>query len=63
LEVEMKKVMILAAIIGLVVFLVKKAMADRQNWQGLTEAEVRGRLNERLPTKIPEDRRQHIAEC
>ena len=56
----MRKLLLAASLIGLIVMAMKKAKMDRENWQGLSEPEARDRLEERLPSKIPDDRREHI---
>lgn len=56
----MKKLLFLALIIGVAAALAQKAKADKETWLGLSEDEARERLEQRLPSKIPEDRREHI---
>ena len=58
----MKKILFIAALIGLIVMISKKAKSDRDQWQGMTEDEVRSRLDERLPNRVPEERREAIAD-
>ena len=58
----MKKILSIAALIGLVAFIMQKAKQDRERWQGLTEDEVRDQLDHRLPNQIPDDKRQAIAD-
>ena len=58
----MKKFLFLAALIGLIALIARKAKADREQWQGLSEDELRGRLDQRLPGQIPDDKRELIAE-
>lgn len=58
----MKKLLFLAALIGAIAFLARKAMADRQEWEGLSEDELRSRIDERLPNQISGDKREQIAE-
>ena len=58
----MKKFLFLAALIGLIALIARKAKADREQWQGLTEDEVRGRLDQRLPGQIPDEKRAMIAD-
>lgn len=58
----MKKLLFLAGLIGLIAFIAKRAKMDRSQWEGLTEDDVRTRLDERLPPQIPGDKRQMIAD-
>jgi len=56
----MKKLLLAAVTIGIITMAMKKTKMDREDWQGLSEHEARDRLDERLPNKIPDDRREHI---
>ena len=58
----MKKLLFLAALIGVIAFIARKAATDREQWEGLTEDELRSRLDERLPHQIPDDKREMITE-
>ena len=58
----MKKFLFISAVIALIALIARKAMADRQQWEGLTEVDVRDRLDERLPSQIPDEKRQMIAD-
>ena len=58
----MKKLLFIAGLIALISLIAKKAQADREQWSGLTEEDVRDRLDRRLPHRIPDDRRQVIAD-
>lgn len=58
----MKKVLIIAAVIGLVALIAKKSSSRREEWHGLTESQVRDKLSERLPTRIPEERREVVTD-
>lgn len=58
----MKKILSIAALIGLVAFIVQKAKQDRERWQDLTEDEVRDQLDHRLPNQIPDEKRRVIAD-
>ena len=51
--------LVVAAIAGLIT----KAKAHREaEWHGLTESEARAKLDEKLPGKIPADKRSAIAD-
>lgn len=58
----MKKLLFLAAAIGVVVFLMKKSEMDRTRWQGMSEDEVRTKLGERLPSRMPEEKREAVTD-
>jgi hypothetical protein len=58
----MKKVLIIAAVIGLVALIAKKSSSRREEWHGLTESQVRDKLSERLPNRIPEERREVVTD-
>ena len=58
----MKKLLFLAALVGIIAFIARKATLDREEWEGLTEDELRSRLGERLPSQIPDDKREQITE-
>ncbi len=51
----MKRVIIIAALVGLVVLLCKQRAVRRQEWHGMTEEQVRERLGEKLPSKMPDE--------
>ncbi|MGI9605464.1 MAG: hypothetical protein ACR2P0_04935 [Acidimicrobiales bacterium] len=59
----MVKRLFIIALIGIVIAsIVKKAQTDRSQWEGLTEQEVRDRLSERIPGRVPEEKRDLIAD-
>ena len=58
----MKKLLLIAAVLGVVALVAKKARGDRDEWHGLTEAEARERLQQRFPNVIPEERRDAMAD-
>jgi hypothetical protein len=51
----MKKLIVAALAIGLIVAVVKKKASGRAEWHGMSEAQVRDRLGERFPAKMPDD--------
>ena len=57
----MKKLVKLALIIGAIAVLAKVVAAKMANWQGLTESEVRDKLESRLPKWVPGEKRAEIA--
>ena len=58
----MKKLVKLALIIGVIAVLAKVAAAKKAKWQGLTESEVRNKLESRLPKWIPGEKRAEISD-
>ena len=58
----MKKLMKVALIVGVIVLLAKLAAAQKAKWQGLTESEMRDKLDTRLPKWIPGEKRAEITD-
>ena len=58
----MKKLLFIGALVALIAFIAQKAKEDRERWQGLSEDDVRERLDHRLPNQIPDEKRQAIAD-
>ncbi len=58
----MKKLIKLALIVGVVAFAAKLVAAKKSEWHGLTESEVRDKLDSRLPGKVPDAKRAVIAD-
>jgi hypothetical protein len=58
----MKRLLLIAAVIGLVALAVKKGSQRREEWHGLTETDARERLDQRLPNRMPEERRAAVTD-
>ena len=58
----MKKLVKLALIIGAIAVLAKVVGAKMAKWQGLTESEVRDKLESRLPKWVPGEKRAEITD-
>ncbi len=58
----MKKLIKLALIIGAIAVLAKVVAAKMADWQGLTESEVRDKLESRLPKWVPGEKRAEIVD-
>ena len=58
----MKKLVKVALIVGVIVLLAKLAAAQKAKWQGLTESEMRDKLDTRLPKWIPGEKRAEITD-
>ncbi len=59
----MKELIKLAVIVGAIVLVAKLAAAKKAGWRGLTEAEVRAKLDSRLPDKVRAEKRTAIADA
>jgi hypothetical protein len=59
----MKKKLIGLALIAGAVGAAAKLMANKKaEWQGLSEAEVRQKLEQRMPSRVPEEKRAAVAD-
>jgi hypothetical protein len=56
----MKKLFKLALFGALVAFAVKMLMAKKQEWQGLSEPEVRSKLDDTLGSRVPPEKLDEI---
>jgi hypothetical protein len=56
----MKKLFRLAIFGALVAFAIKMLMAKKQEWQGLSEPEVRSKLDSTLGTRVPPEKLDEI---
>ncbi len=58
-----KRRLIMFAVVLLIVVAINKAMSHRQSeWRGLSESEARSRLDAKLPSRIPDDKRTAISD-
>ena len=58
----MKKVLMLALLVGGVAAVAKMVTAKKAEWHGMTESDVRAKLDGRLPERVPADKRAAIAD-
>ncbi len=58
----MKKLVKLAFIVGGVTLVAKVLAHRKSHWSGLSEAEVRQKLDARMPRQVPENKRSTIAD-
>ena len=58
----MKKLVMLALIVGAIAVVAKLVAAQMAKWQGLTESEVRDKLESRLAKWVPGEKRAEIAD-
>ncbi len=58
----MKKLLKLALIVGGIAAVSKLVTAKQAEWHGLTEPEVREKLDARLPGRMPDEKRAAVTE-
>ena len=58
----MKKLIKLGILVGGIAFAAKLVSAKKAEWEGLTEPEVRAKLDSRMPDKVPSDKREAVAD-
>ncbi len=58
----MKKLVKLGLIVGVIVVLAKIVMAKKAKWEGLTESEIRDKLETRLPKRMPSEKRAAVVD-
>ncbi len=58
----MKKLVKLGLIVGVIVVLAKIVAAKKAKWEGLTESEIRDKLERRLPKRMPGEKRAAVAD-
>ncbi len=58
----MKKLVKFGLIVGGIAFVAKLVSAKKSEWRGLTESEVRQKLDSGLPDRVPADKRAAVAD-
>lgn len=58
----MKRLIKFALFVGAVAAAAKLIEAKKAEWEGLTESEVRARIDERIPDRVPEDKIESVTE-
>ena len=58
----MKKLLKLALLIGGIAAVAKLVGAKKAEWEGLTESEVRAKLDSRLPDRMPPEKQAAVAD-
>lgn len=58
----MKKFLLIAVVIGVVALVARKLSAGRDDWTNLTEEEARQRLDDRFPSRMPEDKKEVVTD-
>jgi hypothetical protein len=57
-----KRLLKLALIVGGITVVAKVVTAKKAEWQGLTEPQVREKLDSRLPGRMPDEKRAAVAD-
>ena len=59
----MKKGLVGLALLGGAIAVASKMLGSKKsNWEGLTESEVRDKLEQRIPSRVPDDKRAAVAD-
>lgn len=58
----MKKLIKLALVIGAVAVAARLVGAKKAEWEGLTESQVRDKLDARMPDRVPDKKRAAVAD-
>ena len=59
----MKKLIVLAIVVALIGAVAKLAQAKKAEWSGLTESEVRDKLETKMGGHMPETKRAHVQDA
>ena len=57
-----KKLIGLALAVGLGALVAKVAGAKKAEWQGLNEAQVREKVGQQMPSRVPDEKREAVAD-
>lgn len=57
-----KRLLIAAALLGVVGLVVRSRMTGRADWEGLTESQAREKLHDRFPDRVPADTRDFVTD-
>ena len=58
----MKKFILVALVIGVIVAIAKKQSPDRSEWEGMSEEQVRAKLGDKLPNKMPDEAKAAVTD-
>jgi len=58
----MKKLLFVAVLGGVVAMIAKKASQQREEWHDISEADARSKLGDRLPSRMPEEKRAEVTD-
>ena len=59
----MKKLILLVIVVGIIAAVAKLAHAKKAEWHGLTESQVRVKLNTKLGDRLPEDKKSKVEDA
>ncbi len=57
-----KRIIGLALVAGAIAAVAKLVTTQKAEWQGLNEAEARAKVEERLPSRVPDEKRAAVAD-
>lgn len=57
-----KRLLLMIVLIGAIAAIVKAKAGHESGWHGLSESEARAKLDAKLPSKIPADKRAEISD-
>jgi hypothetical protein len=58
----MKRLLFVAMIIGALTLIAKKASQQREEWHDISEADARSKLDQRLPSRMPEEKKAEVTD-
>lgn len=62
IKLAMKKLIKLALMVGAVAVAARFVGAKKAEWEGLTESQVRDKLDGRMPDRVPDEKRAVVAD-
>ena len=62
IKLAMKKLIKLALVVGAVAVAARLIGAKKAEWEGLTESQVRDKLDARIPDRVPDKKRAAVAD-
>lgn len=62
IKLAMKKLIKLALMVGAVAVAARFVGAKKAEWEGLTESQVRDKLDARMPDRVPDEKRAAVAD-
>ncbi len=58
----MKKLIKLALVVGAIAVAARLVESKKAEWEGLSESQVRDKLDSHLPDRVPDDKRAEVAD-
>ncbi len=62
IKLAMKKLIKLALVVGAVAVAARLIGAKKAEWEGLTESQIRDKLDARIPDRVPDKKRAAVAD-